>query len=109
MTREELLDLGFTEEQLSNLAAKYADLQIQSMLFDMDIDIETMTLVRKNDHVLSSIEQAERLLATGDYPADHWLRTQASLDTYKPKPWLNKWLEQAEQGDNQAEYNVDLE
>ena len=56
---------------------KYADLKIQAMMFGMDIDIETWSLVPKSN--------------------------------YKHPLWIEKWREQSDNGDNQAEFNIDLE
>jgi hypothetical protein len=38
---------GITREEGARAVAKYDDLKIQAMLFDMDIDIETWSLVEK--------------------------------------------------------------
>lgn len=56
---------------------KYADLKIQAMMFDMDIDIETWSLVPKTN--------------------------------FKHPIWIENWREKSDNGDNQPEFNVDLE
>lgn len=44
---EELKSLGTTREGVERAVAEYDDLQVQAMMFDMDIDIETWSLVPK--------------------------------------------------------------
>lgn len=39
-----------TAEQGQALVEAYADLQVQAMIFDMGIDVETMSLVPKSDY-----------------------------------------------------------
>lgn len=41
------MDFNLTTDQIKLAAQKYDDLRIQSMMFDMDIDIETWGLVPK--------------------------------------------------------------
>lgn len=40
-------ELKLTPEQVKTLREKYDDLKIQSMLFDMDIDLETLSLTER--------------------------------------------------------------
>lgn len=40
-------DLGLTQEQAEEVIRAMNDLKIQAMMFDMDIDIETWTLLPK--------------------------------------------------------------
>lgn len=68
---------NLTAKQKDQLAKRVADLHIQSMLFDMDIDWELLTLCEKSDS--------------------------------KELQWLTRWKEKVDNGDNQPEFNVDLE
>lgn len=40
-------ELGISDKTATKAVSKYADLQVQSMMFDMDIDVETWSLVPK--------------------------------------------------------------
>lgn len=50
MRQQTIKDLGITDKLASQAIAKYADLQIQAIMFDMDIDIETWTLIPKETY-----------------------------------------------------------
>lgn len=90
-----LKELNIDRHKAKQLLGQYRDLQVQAMMFDLDIDFGTMTLVRKDDAKLSYIERGQELLDNidGELPADHWLRREADPDSdlYQPKPWLDKW------------------
>lgn len=68
---------NLTPDQIDKLATRLADLRIQSMLFDMDIDWELLTLCEKTKH--------------------------------SRPDWLTSWKEKIDNGDNQPEFDVDLE
>jgi hypothetical protein len=44
-------DLDLTTTQQRNLHDLVSDLQVQAMVFDMDIDWETLTLTPKTDYI----------------------------------------------------------
>lgn len=66
-----------TTRQKELAKKKLADLQVQAMIFDMDIDIETWSLTPRQKH-----QEAD---------------------------WLTQWKEKVANGDNQPEFDVDLE
>ena len=111
MTREELLEIGFTNKQLDKAYKTYCDLSVQAMMFDMNIDIERMTLIRKNDPVLSTIERANELLeqSTEPIPNTHWLRKQTNIDFYKQPLWITRYREKLEQSDYTPDGSDDQE
>lgn len=41
-------EYNLTDEQIEEISTRLADLKIQAMIFDMDIDIETWSLVPKD-------------------------------------------------------------
>lgn len=62
---------NLTKDQREQLATRIADLYIQAMIFDMDIDMELLTLVEKNTYVEPEwLARWKDKMENADYMAD---------------------------------------
>lgn len=47
---EKTNEYGLTKQEIKQVLRRYDDLKVQAMLFDMDIDVETSSLIPKIKH-----------------------------------------------------------
>ena len=60
-------EFGLTRPQVKNLLHVYDDLKIQAMMFDMDIDIETWSLVpKRKDTMPTWLRRWKEKVSEGD-------------------------------------------